>query len=336
MSWETVWECLFVWVEYLFGWDAIGWLDGICFYDWMDWICMSLHFWEPLFWTLPPTWTQYVEAYGHPLKGQRKINMKVIFDIDLRPDCLFQWFLLAHPQKHWQRWTEPILTHCACRFIKVGVSPQPQFDIFQHSPGSKSKCICLFLSQSIFKANVMFKQFLVLSQLPLWIGGDTSSQDCWLLASKGSKMLGFRNLSYSQNIHVWYIWSRFAVRYHPPPPPTWYGPKTCVLQHSAWKRCICSVFCMVGCWCGPQPCKFVGFLQPTFRKRVICNVSASTSWSSAAAPSSISVSNYHIILNLLLTVFSLGTGLISVYILCLSNFLLECLVFRNWSNLKFS
>ena len=49
---------------------------------------------------------------------------------------------------------------------------------------------------------------------------------------------------------------------------------------------------MVGCWCGPQPCKFVGFLQPTFRKRVICNVSASTSWSSAAAPSSISVSNY--------------------------------------------
>ena len=118
----------------------------------------------------------------------------------------------------------------------------------------------------------------------------------------------------------------------PPPPPTWYGPKTCVLQHSAWKRCICSVYCMVGCWRGPQPCKFVGFLQPTFRKRVICNVSASTSWSSAAAPSSISVSNYHIILNLLLTVFSLGTGLISVYILCLSNFLLECLVFRNWSN----
>ena len=122
----------------------------------------------------------------------------------------------------------------------------------------------------------------------------------------------------------------------PPPPPHGMGPKTCVLQHSAWKRCICSVFCMVGCWCGPRPCKFLGFLQPTFRKRVICNVSASTSWSSAAAPSSISVSNYHIILNLLLRVFSLGTGLISVYILCLSNFLLECLVFRNWSNLKFS
>ena len=126
--------------------------------------------------------------------------------------------------------------------------------------------------------------------------------------------------------------SRFATT----PPPTWYGPKTCVLQHSPWKRCICSIFCMVGCWCGPQPCKFVGFLQPTFRKRVICNVSASTSWSSAAAPSSSSVSNYHIILNLLLRVFSLGTGLISVYILCLSNFLLECLVLSNWSNLKFT
>ena len=143
-------------------------------------------------------------------------------------------------------------------------------------------------------------------------------------------------MGWNHTMYIMYVWSRFAVRYHPPPPPTWYGPKTCVLQHSAWKRCICSVFCMVGCWCGPQPCKFVGFLQPTFRKRVICNVSASTSWSSAAAPSSISVSNYHIILNLLLRVFSLGTGLISVYILCLSNFLLECLVFRNWSNLKFS
>ena len=122
----------------------------------------------------------------------------------------------------------------------------------------------------------------------------------------------------------------------PPPPPTWYGPKTCVLQHSAWKRCICSVFCMARCWRGPQTCKFVGFLQPTFRKRVICNVLGSTSWSSAAAPSSISMSNCHIILNLLLRVYSLGTRLISVYILCLSNFLLECLVFRNWSNLKFS
>ena len=88
------------------------------------------------------------------------------------------------------------------------------------------------------------------------------------------------------------------VRGSLPPPPPWYGPKTCVLQHSAWKRVICSVFCTVGGWRGPQTCKFVGFLQPAFRKRVICNVSASTSWSSAVAPPS--MSSCHIILNRLI------------------------------------
>ena len=143
-------------------------------------------------------------------------------------------------------------------------------------------------------------------------------------------------LSWTSSVEL-YIWSRFAVRYHPPPPHGMVQN----LRFAAFrmKMLYLQCFCMVGCWCGPQPCKFVGFLQPTFRKRVICNVSASTSWSSAAAPSSISVSNYHIILNLLLRVFSLGTvgtGLISVYILCLSNFLLEWLVFRYWSNLKLS
>ncbi len=81
-----------------------------------------------------------------------------------------------------------------------------------------------------------------------------------------------------------YDWSRFVVRCHPA--PQWYGPKTCVLQHSAWKRGICSVFCTVGGWRGPQTCKFVGSLQPAFRKRVICKISASTSWSSAVAPPS--------------------------------------------------
>ena len=88
-------------------------------------------------------------------------------------------------------------------------------------------------------------------------------------------------------IHVFLLSSIYMIPVRgslPPPPPTWYGPKTRVLQHSAWKRGICSVFCMVGCWHGPQTCKFVGFLQPAFRKRVICNVSATTSWSSAAAP----------------------------------------------------
>ena len=92
-----------------------------------------------------------------------------------------------------------------------------------------------------------------------------------------------------------HIWSRFAVRYHPPP---CYGPKTSVLQHSAWKRRICSVFCTVGGGRGPQTCNFVGFLQPAFRKRVIGNVSASTSWGSTVAPPS--MSNCHISLNLLI------------------------------------
>ena len=106
--------------------------------------------------------------------------------------------------------------------------------------------------------------------------------------------------STKKNIYI-YMYdpgSRFATT----PPPHGMVPKPAFLQHSAWKRCICSVFCMVGGWSGAQTCKFVGFLQPAFRKRVICNVSASTSWSSAAAPSSISISNYHIILNLLLRV----------------------------------
>ena len=75
-------------------------------------------------------------------------------------------------------------------------------------------------------------------------------------------------------IYIYDPGSRFATT--PPPSPPWYGPKTCVWQHSAWKRGICNVFCMVGSWRGPQTCEFVGFLQPNCRKRVMCNVSAST------------------------------------------------------------
>ena len=103
-----------------------------------------------------------------------------------------------------------------------------------------------------------------------------------------------------------HLWSRFAVRYHPPPPAHMVWSQNPRFAAFRMKRGICSVFCMVGCWHGPQTCKFVGFLQPAFRKRVICNVSATTSWSSAVAPSSISMSNYHIILHLLLKVYSLG------------------------------
>ena len=160
--------------------------------------------------------------------------------------------------------------------------------------------------------------------------------DLWMEGRKLGELSRYIKWGWSHLCFHGYIYdpgSRFATT---PPPPTWYGPKTCVLQHSTWKRCICSVFLHGGLLVRSATLQIRWILQPTFRKRVICNVSASTSWSSAAAPSSISVSNYHMILNLLPRVFSLGTGLISVYILCLSNFLLECLVFRNWSNLKFS
>ena len=132
-------------------------------------------------------------------------------------------------------------------------------------------------------------------------------------------------IHHAANCSIYDPGSRFATT--PPPHGMVPKPAFCSIPH---ENVVFAVFfCMVGCWRGPQTCKFVGFLQPTFRKRVICNVLASTSWSSAAAPSSISMSNCHIILNLLLRVYSLGTRLISVYILCLSNFLLERLVFRN-------
>ena len=103
-SWETVWECLFVCLGWVFVWMGCYWMVRWDLFLWLDGLDLYVFyiFESPLFWTLPPTWTQYVEAYGHPLKGPRKINIKyikVIFDIDLRPDCLFQWYLLAHPPK---------------------------------------------------------------------------------------------------------------------------------------------------------------------------------------------------------------------------------------------
>ncbi len=93
-----------------------------------------------------------------------------------------------------------------------------------------------------------------------------------------------------------YIWLPYIYIYMipvrgslPPLPMVW--------SQNLRKRGICSVFCTAGGWRGPQSCKFVGFLRPAFRKRVICNVSAARSWSSAVAPPS--MSNGHIILNLL-------------------------------------
>ena len=128
--------------------------------------------------------------------------------------------------------------------------------------------------------------------------------------------------------------SRFATT---PPPPHGMVPKPafCSIPHEN------VVFAMFFAWwvagAVRNPANSLDFCNQPSENLLFAMFRLRPLWSSAAAPSSISVSNhYHIILNLLPRVFSLGTGLISVYILCLSNFLLECLVFRNWSNLKLS
>ena len=129
--------------------------------------------------------------------------------------------------------------------------------------------------------------------------------------------------------------SRFATT---PPPPHMVWSQN--LRFAAFRMKTLYLQCFFAWWVAGavrNPANSLDLYNQPSENVLFCNVSASTSWSSAAAPSSISVSHNHIILNLLLRVFSLGTGLlISVYIFCLSNFLLECLVFCNLSNLKFS
>ena len=91
-----------------------------------------------------------------------------------------------------------------------------------------------------------------------------------------------------------HIWSRFAVRYPPPPHGMVPKPAFCSILH---ENVVFAVF-LARCVAGAvrKPANSQDFLQPTFRKRVICNVSASTSWSSAVSPAS--MPNYHMILNL--------------------------------------
>ena len=83
------------------------------------------------------------------------------------------------------------------------------------------------------------------------------------------------------------------------PPPPHHGmvpkPAFCSILH---ENVVFAVF--LARWVAGavrKPANSWDFLQPTFRKRAICTVSASTSWSSAVSPAS--MSNYHIILNLL-------------------------------------
>ena len=96
--------------------------------------------------------------------------------------------------------------------------------------------------------------------------------------------------TYLQYAYIYDPGSRFAAT---PPPPHGMVPKPafCSILHE-------NVF--LARWVAGavrKPANSWNFLQPTFRKRAICNVSASTSWSSAVSPAS--MSNYHIILNLL-------------------------------------
>ena len=87
--------------------------------------------------------------------------------------------------------------------------------------------------------------------------------------------------------------SRFATT--PPPHGMVPKPAFCSILH---ENVVFAVF--LARWVAGavrKPANAWDFLPPTFRKRVICNVSASTSWSSAVAPTSIS--NCDIILNLL-------------------------------------
>ena len=93
----------------------------------------------------------------------------------------------------------------------------------------------------------------------------------------------------NRNARVIYIYiydpgSRFATT--PPLPPHGMVPKPafCSILH---ENVVFAVFLapwLAGAVC--KPANSQEFLQPTFRKRVICNVSASTSWSSAVAPAS--------------------------------------------------
>ena len=100
-------------------------------------------------------------------------------------------------------------------------------------------------------------------------------------------------LAANRYIYIYMI----PVRGSLPPPPHGMVPKPafCSILH---ENVVFAVF--LARWVAGavrKPANAWDFLPPTFRKRVICNVSASTSWSSAVAPTSIS--NCDIILNLL-------------------------------------
>ena len=116
--------------------------------------------------------------------------------------------------------------------------------------------------------------------------------------------------------------SRFATT---PPPPHGMVPKPafCSIPHENVVFAVFFAWWVAGAVRKPansldfcnQPSENVLFAMFQLRHRAVVQ----------PRPSLFLCQINHIILNLLLRVYSLGTGLISVYILCLSNFL----VFRN-------
>ena len=138
-----------------------------------------------------------------------------------------------------------------------------------------------------------------------------------------------RNVMYMSYIYI-YIWVRVARSWSPPPPHGIMVPKPafCSIPHENVVFAVFFAWWVAGAVRKPaksldfcnQPSENVLFAMFWLRHRGVVQPRRALFYFYVKL-------SYN--LNLLLRVYSLGTRLISVYILCLSNFLLECLVFRN-------
>ena len=121
----------------------------------------------------------------------------------------------------------------------------------------------LFSEMSLYMTKKQLTLRLLLSRLWEWdcmtLAYVKKYQDAWYVAHSCLIYISIYVHKLQINdahISIYDPGSRFATT--PPPLPPWYGPKTCVLQHSAWKRGVCSVSCTVAGWPGLQTCKFAG------------------------------------------------------------------------------
>ena len=105
------------------------------------------------------------------------------------------------------------------------------------------------------------------------------------------------------NVGIYDPGSRFATT---PPPPHGMVPKPafCSIPHENVVFAVFFEWWVAGAVC--KPANSQDFCSQASENVLFAMFSASTSWSSAVAPPSISMSNYHKILNLLLKVYSLG------------------------------